>query len=231
MTIPTRPPVGPAVPGWSVRPTPEAVHLQGRYASLRPLTSASYSELYAALGGEQAAPRWTYLPAEPPRDLPSLWMLMSTRLEADPATFAVVGEDGRVAGTFALCTVDESNGSVELGWVLFGEALARTRAATEAVHLVQSHVFEELGYRRLEWKCDSLNEPSRRAALRFGFTYEGTFRQHRVVKGHNRDSAWFSITDSEWPAIRERQLAWLDPENFDADGVQRTSLRPHGSAR
>ncbi|TCJ21842.1 GNAT family N-acetyltransferase [Nocardioides jejuensis] len=223
-------PVGPAVPGWSVRPTPEAVELRGRYAALRPLTSASYSDLYAALGGPQAATRWTYLPAEPPKDLPALWMLMSARLEADPATFAIVAEDGRVAGTFALCAVDEVNGSVELGWVLFGDALARTRAATEAVHLVQSYVFDDLGYRRLEWKCDSLNEPSRRAAVRFGFTHEGTFRNHRVVKGHNRDSDWFSITDAEWPAIRERQLAWLAPENFDDAGIQCTPLRPGGPA-
>jgi RimJ/RimL family protein N-acetyltransferase len=158
-----------------------------------------------------------------PTGLPALWMLMAARLEADP-TYAIAGEDGSVSGTFALCSADPANGCVELGWVLLGGALARTRAATEAFHLVMAHVFDDLGYRRLEWKCDSLNEPSRRAAERLGFTYEGTFRQHRVVKGRNRDSAWFSITDAEWPALRARNEAWLAPANFDADGRQLTAL-------
>jgi RimJ/RimL family protein N-acetyltransferase len=196
------------------------VILTGRYAELRPLSSAHYAELYAATCGADDASRWTYLPAVMPKDLPALWMLMATRLEADPATYAILGEDGGVAGTFALCSVDPANGSVELGWVLLGRTLSRTRAATEAFHLVMAHVFDGLGYRRLEWKCDSLNEPSRRAAGRLGFTYEGTFRQHRVVKGRNRDSAWFSITDVEWPDLRARNEAWLADDNFDADGRQ-----------
>ena len=217
-------PLGAEVRGWSPRPFPEARPLRGRYAEVRPLSSAHYAELYAATCGPDDAARWTYLPAAMPKDLPALWMLLAARLEADPATYALVGEDGRVAGTFALCSVDPANGSIELGWVLLGVSLARTRAATEAFHLVQSFVVGQLGYRRLEWKCDSLNEPSRRAAERLGFTYEGTFRQHRVVKGHNRDSAWFSITDSEWAAIRERNEAWLQPSNFGADGRQLSPL-------
>lgn len=226
MTGASEQPVGPEVPGWSPRPFPEPATLTGRYAELRPLSSADYAELYAATCGPDDGSRWTYLPAVMPKDLPALWMLMASRLEADPATYALVGEDGRVAGTFALCSVDPGNGSIELGWVLLGSSLSRTRAATEAFHLVMAHAFDDLGYRRLEWKCDSLNEPSRRAAVRLGFSHEGTFRQHRVVKGRNRDSAWFSITDAEWPALRARNEAWLDPANFDADGGQRTPLVP-----
>ena len=217
-------PVGPEVPGWSARPVPVARPLEGRYAGLRPLSSAHYADLYAATCGPADAARWTWLPAEMPQDLPAFWMLMAARLEDDAATYVIVPDGSAAAGTFALCSIDPANGSVELGWVLFGAELSRTRAATEAVHLVQSLVFDELGYRRLEWKCDSHKQPSRRAAERLGFTYEGTFRQHRVVKGRNRDSAWFSITDAEWPAIRERQRAWLDPANFDPEGRQHTPL-------
>jgi RimJ/RimL family protein N-acetyltransferase len=160
-----------------------------------------------------------------PKDLPALWMLMAARVEAEPTTFAILPE-GRdaTAGTVSLCAIDPQHGSAEIGWVQFGEAMTRSRAATEAIHLLQSWVFDELGFRRLEWKCDSLNEPSRRAAARFGFTYEGRFRNHRVVKGHNRDTDWFSITDAEWPAIRARNVFWLDPSNFDATGAQRHAL-------
>jgi RimJ/RimL family protein N-acetyltransferase len=116
------------------------------------------------------------------------------------------------------------HGVIEIGHIWFAPALQRTRQATEAIYLMARHVFDDLGYRRLEWKCDALNEPSRRAAQRFGFTFEGVFRQHMVVKGRNRDSAWFSILDGEWPAIREAFEAWLGPENFDADGRQRQTL-------
>jgi RimJ/RimL family protein N-acetyltransferase len=218
-------PVGRAVPAWSTRPSPEPDRLSGRYVDLRPLSSAYYSDLYAAVCGPGHESRWTYLPAAMPKDLPALWMLMANRVEADPTTYAIVpAEGGRTSGTVSLCAIDTAHGSAEIGWVLFGESMARTRAATEAIHLLQSWVFDELGFRRLEWKCDSLNEPSRRAAIRFGFTYEGRFRNHRVVKGHNRDSDWFSITDDEWPAIRARHEAWLDPANFDADGRQLRAL-------
>jgi RimJ/RimL family protein N-acetyltransferase len=116
------------------------------------------------------------------------------------------------------------HGVIEIGHIWFAPRLQRTRAATEAIYLMARHSFDDLGYRRLEWKCDALNEPSRRAADRFGFTFEGVFRQHMVVKGRNRDSAWFSILDGEWPRIRSAFEAWLAPENFDADGRQRQSL-------
>jgi len=116
------------------------------------------------------------------------------------------------------------HGVIEIGHIWFAPALQRTRQATEAIYLMARHAFDDLGNRRLEWKCDALNEPSRRAAQRFGFTFEGVFRQHMVVKGRNRDSAWFSILDGEWPRIRAAFEAWLAPENFDADGRQRQSL-------
>jgi RimJ/RimL family protein N-acetyltransferase len=109
----------------------------------------------------------------------------------------------------------------------FGSPLQRTTAATEAIYLLARHVFDDLGYRRLEWKCNALNAPSRRAAERFGFTFEGVFRHHQVIKGRNRDSAWFAITDDEWPAIRRAFQAWLAPANFDRDGVQKRALRDY----
>lgn len=116
------------------------------------------------------------------------------------------------------------HGSIEIGNIMFGPALQRTTAATEAIFLVAGHAFDDLGYRRLEWKCNALNGPSRRAAERFGFVYEGTFARHRVVKGRNRDTAWFAITDERWPGVRRAFQAWLAPENFDADGRQRRAL-------
>jgi RimJ/RimL family protein N-acetyltransferase len=120
--------------------------------------------------------------------------------------------------------MDPQNGVIEIGHIWFAPALQRTRQATEAIYLMARHAFDDLGYRRLEWKCDSLNGPSRRAAERFGFTYEGVFRQHMVVNGRNRDTAWFSIIDGEWPAVRAAFEAWLAPENFDSKGGQRRSL-------
>jgi RimJ/RimL family protein N-acetyltransferase len=121
--------------------------------------------------------------------------------------------------------IDCNNGVVEIGNILWGPAIARSRVATEAFFLTAQYVFETLGFRRLEWKCDSLNMPSRAAALRFGFTFEGIFRQHMIVKGLNRDTAWFSILDSEWQGLRKRFTGWLAPENFDSQGMQRSRLQ------
>ena len=131
---------------------------------------------------------------------------------------------GRAAGVMSLVRIDPANGSIEIGAVIFGVGLVRTPASTEAQRLLMGHVFDDLGYRRLEWKCDALNAPSRRAALRLGYTFEGVFRQALVVKGRNRDTAWFSVVDGAWPAVRERLDAWLDPANFDAAGRQRHRL-------
>lgn len=220
----TAQPLGPALPGWSPLPRPERVELHGRYVDLVPLSSAHFAELFAAVGGDERSRLWTYLPVGPARDLPALWMLLAAWLEREPVTFAIVPKGGKPEGIVAVINREEAHGKAEIGFVLYGEALARTREATEAVHLLQAHVLDDLGYRRLEWKCDHLNAPSRRAALRLGFTFEGTFRNHWVVKGRSRDTDWFAITDAEWPAIRARHEAWLAPENFDADGRQLSAL-------
>ncbi|MFT4263277.1 MAG: GNAT family protein [Nocardioides sp.] len=222
-------PVGEVVEGWAPRPGAERIGLEGRHVTLKPLTSAHFADLYdATCGNPGDAERWTYLPAEMPGSRQALWMLLAGTLEVEPATFAVVPHAGpragRPAGFLSLMNVVPAHGSMEVGGICLGADLQRTTAATEAIHLLQSYAFDELGYRRFEWKCNALNAPSRRAAERFGFAYEGTFRNHLVVKGRNRDTAWFSITDAEWPAIRRTQEAWLAPENFDADGRQRQSL-------
>lgn len=223
-------PVGDEVEGWEIRPEPEAIELAGRTVTLRPLSSAYFSDLYAATARPGEEERWTYLPAVMPTSLSAFWMLMAGRVEAVQATYAIFphgtsGEVGKAAGVVSLASIDEANGSAEISWVLLGPELQRTTAATEAIYLLQAYVFDELGYRRLEWKCDSLNGPSKQAAQRFGFTFEGRFRQHRIIKGRNRDTDWFSIIDSEWPALRESTQAWLEPENFDVNGLQLRPLR------
>jgi RimJ/RimL family protein N-acetyltransferase len=133
-------------------------------------------------------------------------------------------ETARAAGWASYMRITPAHGVIEVGNILFSPALQRTRAATEAMYLMARHVFEDLGYRRYEWKCNAENAPSRRAALRFGFTFEGIFRQHMVVKGHNRDTAWFAMLDHEWPVRKRAFEAWLQPENFDDDGHQRRTL-------
>jgi RimJ/RimL family protein N-acetyltransferase len=222
-------PVGDPVPGWEPRPRPQPVVLAGRYARVVPLSSAHYAELYRALCGPDDDDLWTYRPVERPRSLPELWMHLAGVLESPvDVTFALVPEEGpyagRPAGIASYLRIDPATGQVEVGGIVLAHGLQRTRAATEALHLLMRHALDDLGYRRFEWKCDSLNEPSRRAAARLGFTYEGRFRNHLVVKGRNRDTDWFSVTDAEWPAVRDAHERWLDPANFDADGRQRTAL-------
>jgi len=152
-------------------------------------------------------------------------LIARTLAAPDLLTFALVPRGGRPSGLASYTRLDPATGQVEVAGVLFARSLQRTRAATESIHLLMRYAFDELGYRRFEWKCDSLNEPSRRAADRLGFTYEGRFRHHMVTKGRNRDTDWFSVTDAEWPAVRAAHEAWLDPANFDEDGVQLSRLR------
>ena len=217
------------VAGWERRPTPEPVTLEGRHVRIVPLDSVHYADLFAATCGPDDDALWTYRPIAKPTSLAALWMHLAGVVETPHTlTFALVPLEGagagRANGIASFLRIDPATGQAEVGGVLLGENLRRTRAATEGVHLLMRHVFDDLGYRRFEWKCDTLNEPSRRAAARLGFTHEGTFRNHMVVQGRNRDTDWFSVTDSEWPQVRARHEAWLDPGNFDDAGVQRTSL-------
>jgi RimJ/RimL family protein N-acetyltransferase len=165
---------------------------------------------------------WTYLATGPYVDeAPFAELIDSYQASEDPLFYAIVDlRDGRAVGVASYLRITPEHGVIEIGNIWFGQSLQRTPQATEAIYLLAQHVFHDLGYRRLEWKCNALNEPSRRAAARFGFTFEGVFRKHMVVKDRNRDTAWFAMTDDEWPEIGAAFRDWLAPENFDADGKQ-----------
>lgn len=201
----------------------DAVTLEGRYATLVPLDAEAHAPaLHVAAQGDPEL--WTYLPYGPFEDVAALraGYLDEAARSTDPR-FLTVLAPGPV-GVLSLMRFEPSNPTVEIGHVWFGAPLQRTPAATEAIFLAARHAFEDLRVRRLEWKCNADNARSRAAAERFGFTYEGTFRQHLVVKGRNRDTAWYSMLDREWPAVQAAFAAWLDPSNFDADGRQRRPL-------
>jgi len=218
------------VPAWTPRRRPEPVTLEGRYVVVEPLTPAHAAGLFASLCGPEDRALWTYRATDPPADVDEMTALIAgTIATPDLLTFTLVPRDGGPAGIASYTRIDPATGQVEVAGVLFARSLQRTRAATESIHLLMKHAFEDLAYRRFEWKCDSLNEPSRRAATRLGFTYEGRFRHHMVTKGRNRDTDWYSVTDTEWPAVRAAHERWLDPANFDAEGRQRTSLRAAGT--
>ena len=173
-----------------------------------------------------AADRFRWLFDYPPesREAFQPWLEKAVPSE-DPLFFAVIDKaSGKVAGRQTLMRIDAANGSIEIGNIYWGPLVSRKPAATEAHFLFARYVFDELGYRRFEWKCNNRNEPSKRAALRFGYQFEGVFRQHFVVKGESRDTAWYSIIDKEWPALRRAYEAWLDPANFDAAGNQKKRL-------
>ena len=209
---------------WTPPPLPPRVAIEGRYATLEPLAPEHHAGLRAAHAEDTSDAMWTYLPVGPFDDAGYATWLDTNRLLHDPLHFAVRMEDGRLGGTLSLMRINPVAGSIETGWLTFAPRLQRTREATEAVSLLMKWSFEA-GYRRFEWKCNALNAPSWRAAERYGFTYEGTFRQANVYKGRNRDTAWFSILDQEWPRIKAGFEAWLNPANFDAQGRQSQSLR------
>ncbi len=220
-------PIGAPVPGWSPRPLPPATPMVGRFCTVEPLDPARHgAALAAAMDADPEGRTWTYLPVEPPADRAAyLAWLAGIAGRADPMAHAIVDHaDGAAAGLASYMRIDRGNGVIEVGSINFAPRLARTRAATEAMFLMLRRAFDELGYRRYEWKCDSLNAPSRAAAERLGFRYEGLFRQAVVYKGRNRDTAWFSIIDTEWPAVRAGFVRWLEAHNFDAAGHQRRSL-------
>ena len=218
-----------ALATWTPARPPTRGTLQGARVRLEPLDAERHAQaLYAAAHGPGSDPKlWDYLPYGPFAD-PAAYGAWVTRHQDgdDPRFFAIVDEaTGGAVGVASYLRMEPGHGVIEIGHIWFGAALQRTPAATEAIYLLARHAFDDLGHRRLEWKCDAANARSRAAAQRFGFTYEGTFRQHLIVKGRNRDSAWFSILDGEWPAVRAALEAWLDPANFGPDGAQRRRLQ------
>jgi RimJ/RimL family protein N-acetyltransferase len=219
-------PIGEAADDWQPAVAPVRSPMEGVYCRLEPAVTARHAAaLWEAQSLDRDGRNWTYLPYGPFEDCEAYveWM-DETCCGLDPLFFAIAPrEAGGALGLASYLNVVPSMGTIEIGHLYFSPALQRTRAATEAIYLMVRNAFD-LGFRRLEWKCDSLNGPSRAAAERFGFIYEGTFRQHYVVKGRNRDSSWLSILDREWPSLRAAFEQWLDPANFDAAGRQRTSL-------
>ena len=211
--------------GWTPCPRPPRVAIEGRYCRLEPLEERHADGLFEAQTGEDE--RHAYLPEYAPIDRAAFRDFVRDKAASeDPLWFAVIDlATGRVEGRQTFLRIDEANGVVETGWIYWGPRIARTRVSTEAFYLHARHVFDDLGYRRYEWKCNASNEPSKAAALRFGMTYEGTFRQAVVVKGRNRDTAWYSLIDKEWPRARHAFDAWLAPGNFDAEGRQKRRLQ------
>jgi RimJ/RimL family protein N-acetyltransferase len=212
---------------WTARPRPSGDALEGRWCRLERLNPERHAEsLYEASTAPGAEERHRFLFERPPATRAEFgaWMGRASAGE-DPLFYAVIDrETGRCEGRQALMRIAPEHGVIEVGSILWGPRIARTRVATEALYLIGRHVFRDLGYRRFEWKCDALNAPSRRAALRFGFQFEGVFRQHMVVKARNRDTAWYAIIDSDWPALEAAMHRWLAAENFDASRLQRRSL-------
>ncbi|WP_312935932.1 GNAT family protein [Pseudomonas sp.] len=220
-------PIGAAVTDWSPRAQPAAVTLQGRYCRLEPLNAERHAaQLYEAYASASDGRDWTYLFVGPFSALAEYRAYAEAAQDStDPRHYAVIDlRSNRAVGTLALMRIDPTHGVIEVGSVTFSPTLKQSALSTEAQYLLMAYAFDELGYRRYEWKCDDLNAPSRRAADRLGFTYEGTFRQAVVYKGRSRDTAWYSIIDSDWPALKAAFVAWLDPANFDEQGRQRQAL-------
>ncbi|MFC3692413.1 GNAT family N-acetyltransferase [Chenggangzhangella methanolivorans] len=206
------------------RPTP--VRLEGRHVVLGPLDpEKDAADLYAPTHGEGREARFAYLFDGPFESEAAMAAALKTAAAAtDVATLAIRDKaSGKTLGRAGFMRVDLGHRTVEVGSILFSPALSRTPAATEAMYLMAAHAFS-LGFRRYEWKCDALNAPSRAAALRYGFRFEGIFRKHMVIKGRSRDTSWFAMTEDDWPAVRAAFEAWLKPENFDADGRQLRKL-------
>jgi RimJ/RimL family protein N-acetyltransferase len=206
---------------------PRRAVLEGRLARLEPLDPMRHGDdLWQAAREAEARDSFDYLPYGPFKDRAGHDAHLAQQgSSSDPLAFAIVGRSDRTArGVAAFANIVADMGVIEIGHVWFAPSLQRTAAASEAIFLLMAEAFDGLGYRRLEWKTNALNRPSRRAAERFGFTHEGVFRQHRFWKGRNRDTAWYALIDADWPLVRESFALWLGPANFDARGCQRRSL-------
>lgn len=219
-------PIGAALPeGWAPPPRPVRAAMEGRLVRLEPLLVAHAEALYQANSLDRDGRLWTYMPYGPFETLAAYrhWVGEVTR-DGDPMFYAILSQDDRrPVGVASYLRIAPASGSIEVGNICYSPLLQRTPGATEAMYLMMRWAFEA-GYRRYEWKCDALNAPSRRAAQRLGFSYEGVFRQATVYKGRNRDTAWYAIIDGEWPALKAAFETWLHPANFDAEGRQRQSL-------
>lgn len=224
-TNPYGQPIGRALPDWQPPPAPEPVTLPGRFCRIEPLSAVHHADaLFDQIARDNDPSSWTYL-AYGPFDSPAAYRAWLEQAQAsrDPLYFAIIdGKSDQPVGVCSYLRIDPANGVIEIGHLYFTHRLQRTPAATEAMALMMGHAFA-LGYRRYEWKCDALNAPSRRAAERLGFRFEGIFRQAVVYKNRNRDTAWFSILDSEWPDLATAYARWLAADNFDANGRQ---IRP-----
>ncbi len=220
-------PIGPPLPGWTARPAPPRTPLAGRFCRVEPLDPERHAaDLFAANSEDKEGRNWTYLPYGPFAGFDAYreWAGAAAARD-DPLCHAIVdAASGRAVGVASLMRIDRPAGAIEVGGINYSPRLQKKPAATEAMYLLMRRVFDELGYRRYEWKCDALNAASRAAALRLGFRYEGLFRQATVYKQRSRDTAWFSIIGGEWPALRAAFERWLDPANFDAEGRQRVAL-------
>lgn len=214
-------PVGPALDFTGPWPLPQRQTIKGKWCDLEPLAPSHANGLFNAFSLEQGGTNWTYLPFEKPDDR-SAFLEWVTKVaeQSDPFFYAVLNKAGNPVGIASYLRINPIDGSIEIGWISMSPAMQRTVISTEAMFLMISHALGNLRYRRCEWKCDNLNGPSKSAALRLGFTFEGIFRQATHYKGRSRDTAWFSIIDQEWIPIQKRFMAYLSPENFSSGGQQ-----------
>lgn len=225
-------PVGLPVSGTFPRPTPPYTPMEGQYCSVVPLDVNRHAPgLFRAFAKDDAGRNWTYLPYGPfSTEADFIDWTRASCMGADPMFHTVLNQDGIPVGMASYLRIEPAAGSIEVGHIHFSPLLQRKPQSTKTMYLMMHRVFDELGYRRYEWKCDALNAPSCSAAKRLGFTFEGIFRQATHYKGRNRDTAWFSITDSEWPRIRDAFQTWLTPANFDEAGQQRQPLKARASS-
>ena len=221
-------PIGQPQPDWSSRAHPPKTSIDGRFCRIEPFDiDAHADDLFEAFALNRSGANWTYLGYEPTDNVVGLRKIMAAGWQGEDPLFHTIIDKAtdKPVGVAALMRIDKANGAIEVGNIHYSKHLKQRPAATEAMFLLMRRVFKELGYRRYEWKCDSLNAPSRAAAARLGFSYEGLFRQAVVYKGRNRDTAWFSIIDDEWPALEAAYEAWLSPENIGSDDKQKQRLQ------